>query len=111
MAFSAAAVAAAAAALVVSGCARHRVVTPPPPSPTATPFAVSPLDGMAVPPRSIRHRIDAVVVDNYPDARPQSGLRDADVVATLEKEVVKKFSDSFKELLEGVRAKRETVAA
>jgi len=86
MAFSAAAVAAAAAALVVSGCARHRVVTPPPPSPTATPFAVSPLDGMAVPPRSIRHRIDAVVVDNYPDARPQSGLRDADVVYEVEAE-------------------------
>jgi transaldolase len=34
-----------------------------------------------------------------------------DVVATLEKEGVQKFSDSFKELLDGVRAKRETVAA
>jgi transaldolase len=34
-----------------------------------------------------------------------------DVVATLEKEGVQKFSDSFAELLEGVKAKRETVAA
>ena len=34
-----------------------------------------------------------------------------DVVATLEKEGVQKFSDSFAELLEGVRAKRESVAA
>ena len=34
-----------------------------------------------------------------------------DVVLTLEKEGVKKFSDSFSELLDGVRAKREAVAA
>jgi transaldolase len=34
-----------------------------------------------------------------------------DVVATLEQEGVQKFSDSFTELLDGVRAKRETVAA
>jgi transaldolase len=34
-----------------------------------------------------------------------------DVVLTLEKEGVQKFSDSFAELLDGVRAKRETVAA
>jgi transaldolase len=34
-----------------------------------------------------------------------------DVVATLEKEGVEKFSDSFAELLDGVRAKREAVAA
>ncbi|HEY3463113.1 MAG TPA: hypothetical protein VGK62_06675, partial [Gaiellaceae bacterium] len=34
-----------------------------------------------------------------------------DVVLTLEKEGVQKFSASFAELLDGVRAKRETVAA
>jgi transaldolase len=34
-----------------------------------------------------------------------------DVVATLEKEGVQKFSESFAELLDGVRAKREAVAA
>jgi transaldolase len=42
---------------------------------------------------------------------PAVGVDYDDVVATLEKEGVQKFSDSFKELLEGVRAKRETVAA
>ena len=39
------------------------------------------------------------------------GIDYDDVVATLEKEGVQKFSDSFAELLDGVRAKRETVAA
>ncbi|MFL5960360.1 MAG: transaldolase [Gaiellaceae bacterium] len=39
------------------------------------------------------------------------GIDYDDVVATLEREGVQKFSDSFAELLEGVRAKRETVAA
>jgi transaldolase len=39
------------------------------------------------------------------------GIEYDDVVATLEKEGVQKFSDSFAELLDGVRAKRETVAA
>jgi transaldolase len=42
---------------------------------------------------------------------PAVGVDYDDVVATLEKEGVKKFSDSFTELLDGVRAKRETVAA
>jgi transaldolase len=39
------------------------------------------------------------------------GIDYDDVVLTLEKEGVQKFSDSFTELLDGVRAKRETVAA
>ncbi len=39
------------------------------------------------------------------------GIDYDDVVATLEREGVEKFSDSFSELLEGVRAKREAVAA
>jgi len=42
---------------------------------------------------------------------PAVGVDYDDVVATLEKEGVQKFSDSFQELLDGVRAKRETVAA
>ena len=42
---------------------------------------------------------------------PAVGIDYDDVVATLEKEGVQKFSDSFKELLDGVKAKRETVAA
>ena len=39
------------------------------------------------------------------------GIDYDDVVATLEKEGVQKFSDSFAELLDGVKAKREAVAA
>jgi transaldolase len=39
------------------------------------------------------------------------GIDYGDVVATLEQEGVQKFSDSFAELLDGVRAKREAVAA
>ena len=42
---------------------------------------------------------------------PAVGVDYDDVVATLEKEGVQKFADSFQELLDGVRAKRETVAA
>jgi len=42
---------------------------------------------------------------------PAVGIDYDDVVLTLEKEGVQKFSDSFAELLDGVRAKRETVAA
>jgi transaldolase len=39
------------------------------------------------------------------------GIDYDDVVLTLEKEGVQKFSDSFSELLDGVKAKREVVAA
>jgi transaldolase len=39
------------------------------------------------------------------------GIAYDDVVLTLEKEGVQKFSDSFAELLDGVKAKREAVAA
>jgi transaldolase len=42
---------------------------------------------------------------------PAVGVDYDDVVATLEREGVQKFSDSFAELLEGVKAKREAVAA
>ena len=40
-----------------------------------------------------------------------AGVDYDDVVLTLEQEGVQKFADSFDELLEGVAAKRETVAA
>jgi transaldolase len=39
------------------------------------------------------------------------GIDYDDVVSTLEKEGVEKFSDSFAELLDGVRAKCEAVTA
>jgi transaldolase len=42
---------------------------------------------------------------------PAVGVDYDDVVETLEKEGVEKFSDSFAELLDGVKAKREAVAA
>jgi transaldolase len=42
---------------------------------------------------------------------PAVGVDYDDVVATLEKEGVQKFSDSFAQLLDGVKAKREAVAA
>jgi transaldolase len=42
---------------------------------------------------------------------PAVGVDYDDVVGTLEKEGVEKFSDSFTELLAGVKAKREAVAA
>jgi hypothetical protein len=38
-------------------------------------------------PDTIKHRVAAVMIDNYPyDARPQSGLRDADIVYEVEAE-------------------------
>jgi transaldolase len=42
---------------------------------------------------------------------PAVGIDYDDVVATLEQEGVQKFSDSFAELIDGVKAKREAVAA
>src|SRR5436190_3074504 len=45
------------------------------------------------------------------DKLPAVGVDYDDVVDTLEKEGVRKFSDSFAELLDGVKAKREAVAA
>jgi hypothetical protein len=77
-------------AAAVAGCA-HRAVVPrarpsPSPSPTATPV-YSLLDGEQVPPGSGNHRIAAVMIDNYPyDTRPQSGLREADIVYEVEAE-------------------------
>jgi DUF3048 family protein len=77
--------------LAVAGCARHQAPPAPVPSPSPTPkpkvLAVDPLDGALVEPSSLRHRIAAVMIDNYPiDARPQSGLHDAEVVYEVEAE-------------------------
>jgi hypothetical protein len=48
---------------------------------------MDPLNGTLVDPQSLRHRIAAVMIDNYPyDARPQSGLRDAEIVYEVEAE-------------------------
>jgi hypothetical protein len=45
-----------------------------------------PLDGTGAAPADLRHRIAAVMIDNFPDARPQSGLHDADLVYEVEAE-------------------------
>jgi Protein of unknown function (DUF3048) N-terminal domain/Protein of unknown function (DUF3048) C-terminal domain len=77
-------------AVVGSSCAKHAVApgaSPTPiPSPTPTPV-YSLLNGERIKPGSQNHRIAAVMIDNYPyDARPQSGLRDADIVYEVEAE-------------------------
>ncbi|HEY7979928.1 MAG TPA: DUF3048 domain-containing protein [Candidatus Eremiobacteraceae bacterium] len=79
------------AALVfaTAGCARHQPPPAPKPSPTSTPkaLAMDPLNGVLVDPQTLRHRIAAVMIDNYPiDARPQSGLHDAEIVYEVEAE-------------------------
>lgn len=55
------------------------------PVPTATPAPtpatkLSPLTGLAVAPEAADRPITGVVIENHPDARPQSGLQDAGVV-------------------------------
>ena len=76
-----------AAATLLGACAKPASAPPTPsPSPPPTPSVADPLDGARVPPDSVRHRIAAIVVDNYPDARPQSGLHDADIVYEVEAE-------------------------
>jgi hypothetical protein len=77
-------------ALLPYACAKHgAVVTPsmtPTPKPTPTPV-YSLLNGAQIAQGSDRHRIAAVMIDNYPyDARPQSGLHDADIVYEVEAE-------------------------
>ena len=75
-------------ATLLAACAKPASAPAPSPSPSPppTPSLADPLDGVRVPPESIAHRIAAVVVDNYPDARPQSGLYDADMVYEVEAE-------------------------
>jgi hypothetical protein len=76
------------AASAVAACARPSAppVRTPPPTPSPRPTIADPLDGAGVSPASVRHRIAAVMIDNFPDARPQSGLHDADVVYEVEAE-------------------------
>jgi hypothetical protein len=73
------------------GCARKQppaAAPSPSPSPSPTvPMVASPLDGEMVPLASTKHRVAAVMIDNFPDGgRPQSGLRDADIVYEAEAE-------------------------
>ena len=59
------------------------VASTPKPSPTPVPTPVtklSPLTGLAVAPDLADRPITAIVIENHPDARPQSGLSQAGVV-------------------------------
>lgn len=71
-----------------AGCAKHETAPMPTASPTPapTPVVANPLNGMLAPPADVKHRVAAIMIDNYPDARPQSGLHDADVVYEVEAE-------------------------
>lgn len=77
--------------VLAAACAKHAAPTPPPPPapsprPTASPV-YSVLNGAQVAPHSGEHRLAAVMIDNYPvEARPQSGLHDADIVYEAEAE-------------------------
>jgi len=79
-----------AALAAVAGCTHKAQPPAPTPSPLPSPtvkHVPSPLNGMPVLPQSTKHRIIAVMIDNYPHvARPQSGLRDADIVYEAEAE-------------------------
>lgn len=76
------------ALLVLSGGCAAPPNPPPPstPTPTPTPAVEDPLNGAMVSPDAPKHRIAAVMIDNYPDARPQSGLYSADIVYEVEAE-------------------------
>jgi len=53
----------------------------PKPTPTPTPVQkASPLTGVMVTPAQANQPIIGVIIENHPDARPQSGLQDAGVV-------------------------------
>ena len=58
---------------------------PPTPSPTASPTSApalvrAPLTGRRVSPAVAKRHVVAVMIDDHPDARPQSGFNDASVV-------------------------------
>src|SRR5579872_5334595 len=80
----------AALALGAASCAKHAAPTAPSPPLTAVPTPTpvySLLNGVQIARGSDHHRIAAVMIDNYPyDARPQSGLHDADIVYEVEAE-------------------------
>ena len=56
------------------------VTSSPPPTPTPTPLTASKLNGAEVPVGTEALHPLAVMIENHPDARPQSGLASADLV-------------------------------
>lgn len=81
------------ALVAMTGCASP--VAPKPsasavsktPTPTPTPMEAAPLTGVQVPAGSLAHSVFMAKIDNHPDARPQYGLNQTDIV--------------FEELVEG----------
>jgi hypothetical protein len=61
----------------LSAAIAHRTSPSPSPSPATL---VAPLTGLQVAPELAQRPVSAVVIENHPDARPQSGLQDAGVV-------------------------------
>jgi hypothetical protein len=75
------------------------VAATPTPTPTPSPTPItkaSPLTGIQVTPEQAAQPIVAVVIENHPDARPQSGLQDAGVVyETLAEGGITRFEAFF----------------
>lgn len=73
---------------VVPGPGASQSASPSPtPTPTPTPVEYAPLSGVQVEVGSLEHPVLMAKIDNNPEARPQIGLNDADIV--------------FEELVEG----------
>lgn len=79
---------------VMGGCSASPTASPvstssatPTPTPTSTPQVAAPLTGVAVDAADVDHGVVMAKIDNHPDARPQYGLNDTDIV--------------FEELVEG----------
>jgi hypothetical protein len=70
--------------------------TAPTTTTTTEPVVVAPLNGLPVDdPSSIDRRVVAVKIDNHPDARPESGLQEADAVIELPVEGITRFMALF----------------
>lgn len=86
----------------------------PPTTTTTTTLPPSPLNGMGVAdPATLERRVVAIKIDNHPDARPQSGIEQADAVYELLVEggltrFIALFHSSDTEYLGPVRSGRPT---
>ncbi|MFV2039720.1 MAG: DUF3048 domain-containing protein, partial [Acidimicrobiales bacterium] len=85
--------------------------TAPTPTPTPTPGPVSPLNGMSVDAPSTT-RLLTVKIDNHANARPQSGIQNADMMVEIWVEGITRFlsvwQDSEAEFLGPIRSMRPT---
>ncbi len=81
------------------------------PSPTPTPSPVSPLNGTPVDAPSTT-RILGVKIDNHPNARPQSGIEQAELMVEIQVEGITRFlalfQDNESEFVGPIRSMRPT---